>query len=109
MSFLFPASPLAAYVAGLLSFVQKYVADEDATDTFVRSGMNLIGDLASSFKGSATQDQFKTEAVLNTIQMARTRGHTKNTLTAVKYARAVSCAGDLKAVKLRLLTAIFSS
>jgi len=81
-------SPLAPYVAGLISFVQKYVADEDATDAFVRSGMNLIGDLASSFKGTATQDQFKTEAVLNTIQMGRTRGHTKNTLTAVKYARA---------------------
>lgn len=81
-------SPLAPYVGGLIGFIQKYTADEDATDNFVRSGMNLLGDLATSFKNTPSKELFQTEGVLQTIQQARAQGRTKNTLTAVKYAKA---------------------
>lgn len=80
------------YVPGIVGFVQKHTEDEEVPDDFVRAAMNLLGDLMTAFKNTPTKQVFLNDSLANTITIARSRGSTKSTNTAVKYARAVSSA-----------------
>lgn len=63
-------------------------ADEDASDAYLRSCYNLLGDLASTYK-SDLKPILLEPAIARLVTDGQKKGMTKSTKTALKYARAV--------------------
>ncbi|KAJ9090905.1 hypothetical protein QFC20_007788 [Naganishia adeliensis] len=79
-------APFAPYVSGVLNFIAVTSADEEVSDSYIRSCLNLLGDMASVY-GSQIQDQLLQPQVTRMLGDGKKRGVSKSTQQAYKYAR----------------------
>ncbi|KAJ9095333.1 hypothetical protein QFC21_005699 [Naganishia friedmannii] len=79
-------APFAPYVSGVLNFIAATSADEEVSDNYLRSCLNLLGDMASVY-GSQIQDQLLQPQVTRMLGDGKKRGVSKSTQQAYKYAR----------------------
>lgn len=79
----------APYVPGILTFVSNTTSMEPTSDSYLRSCLNLIGDMASTYKGDL-KSLLSEPGVTRVLTDAKKKGTSKLTKQALKYARGVS-------------------
>lgn len=62
------------YLPSMFAFLQMALTDADRTENIVRSGVGLVGDLASEFQKGEIKDALNQPWVAEAIKTARTRG-----------------------------------
>lgn len=85
--------PIAAaflpYVPGILQFVTNTADDEEASFDYLRTCYNLVGDIASTYKGQL-KDTLLDPSMSHFLQISKNKGcKQRATNQASKYARQV--------------------
>ncbi|KAG9014671.1 karyopherin beta [Tulasnella sp. 427] len=80
------ADVVLPYVPSILDLLHRTLTDEDRTESLVKLGVGLIGDLADAYRNGEIRDALLQEWILNSFKF-KGRGYSPDTKKTLKWAK----------------------